>query len=401
MTECSFIVVIMKMQEATKSVPSRILICFGTRPELIKFAPMIKALQQRGIGLVTVNTGQHTDLLQPLLELFHIRPDYNLEAMVAGQSLNALGSRLLASLDPILEKEAPDLVLVQGDTASAVMGSMAAFNRKIPVGHLEAGLRSGNPFSPFPEEMNRRLVGQIATHHYAATARNQRTLLSEGVTPEAIHLVGNTVVDALRQTLAGARPSKNVELMQQWAAGKRLVLVTTHRRENFGETMSLHLRALREFIESQPDLCMVFPVHPNPNVRAAVAAELEQHPRIRLTDPMGYCDFIHLLSHAWLIVSDSGGIQEEATALGKPMIVLRENTERPEAVECGVARLVGESPERLRDMLSAALVDNVWHANASQSRDVFGDGFAAERICDLLLGRKTVSAYPVALPLAA
>jgi UDP-N-acetylglucosamine 2-epimerase (non-hydrolysing) len=391
----------MELTSGFASKPSKVLVCLGTRPELIKFAPMIKALENRGIELSTVNTGQHTDLLQPLFELFSIRPQHNLEAMVAGQSLNALGSRLLDRLDPVLEAEKPDLVLVQGDTSSAVMGSIAAFNRRIPVGHLEAGLRSGNPLSPFPEEMNRRLVGQIAAYHFAATERNRRTLLEEGVASNSIHLVGNTVVDALRQTLQNTRPGKTVELMQQWAAGKRLVIVTTHRRENFGETMSLHLRALREFIESEPDLCMVFPVHPNPNVRAAVGAELEHHPRIRLTDPMGYCDFVHLLSHAWLIVSDSGGIQEEATALGKPMIVLRENTERPEAVECGVARLVGESPERLHEMLRTALIDEVWHASASRSRDVFGDGTTADRICDVLFGAQSKTTASHALPLAA
>lgn len=393
--------VIMDLFSEYNSNPPKVLICLGTRPELIKFAPMVRAIQERGASLVTVNTGQHTDLLLPLFELFGIKPQHNLESMVAGQSLNALGSRLLERLDPVLEAEKPDLVLVQGDTSSAVMGAIAAFNRRIPVGHLEAGLRSGNPLSPFPEEMNRRLVGQIASHHFAATERNRRTLLEEGVAAGSVHLVGNTVVDSLRQMLVKTRPGKNVELMQQWAAGKRLVIVTTHRRENFGETMSLHLRALREFIESEPDLCMVFPVHPNPNVRAAVAAELEHHPRIRLTDPMGYCDFAHLLSHAWLIVSDSGGIQEEATALGKPMIVLRENTERPEAVECGVARLVGESPERLRDMLRTSLIDEVWHASASRSRDVFGDGHTAGRICDVLFGPRSKIAAVRSLPLAA
>jgi UDP-N-acetylglucosamine 2-epimerase (non-hydrolysing) len=393
--------VIMKLASDFALKHSKVLLCLGTRPELIKFAPMIRALENRGIDLITVNTGQHTDLLTPLFEVFGIRPQHNLEAMVAGQSLNALGSRLLDRLDPVLEAEKPDLVLVQGDTSSAVMGSIAAFNRRIPVGHLEAGLRSGNPLSPFPEEMNRRLVGQIAAYHFAATERNRRTLLEEGVAADSIHLVGNTVVDALHQTLATTRPGKTVELMQQWAAGKRLVLVTTHRRENFGETMSQHLRALREFIEREPDLCMIFPVHPNPNVRAAVAAELDQHPRIRLVDPMGYCDFVHLLSHAWLIVSDSGGIQEESTALGKPMIVLRENTERPEAVECGVARLVGESPERLREMLSTALIDQVWHVNASCSSDVFGDGRTAERICDVLFGAQEKTAVMRSLPLAA
>lgn len=376
----------MKLVTSSDSRPSKVLVCLGTRPELIKFAPMIKALKNRGVDLVIVNTGQHSDLLEPLFELFDIRACYNLEAMKAGQSLNALGSRLLERLDPVLEKEKPDLLIVQGDTSTAVMGAMAAFNRRIPVGHLEAGLRSGNPHSPFPEEMNRRIVGQIAAYHFAATERNRRTLLDEGVPADTIHLVGNTVVDALRHTLLTKRPGKNVELMQQWTGGKRLVLVTTHRRENFGETMSQHLRALRDFIDREKDLCMIFPVHPNPNVRVAVATELGQHPRIRLTEPMGYCDFVHLLSQTWLIVSDSGGIQEEATALGKPMIVLRENTERPEAVECGVARLVGESPALLREMLRAALIDEVWHANANNSRDVFGDGQTAERVCDILFG---------------
>jgi UDP-N-acetylglucosamine 2-epimerase (non-hydrolysing) len=380
--------------------PSKVLVCFGTRPELIKFAPMIKALQNRGGRLVTVNTGQHTDLLQPLFDHFKIRPGYTLDALRPGQSLNLLSSRLLDQLDPVLDAEKPALVLVQGDTATAVMGAMAAFNRKIPVGHLEAGLRSGNPLSPFPEEMNRRLVGQIAAYHFAATERNRRTLLDEGVPADSIHLVGNTVVDALRQTLSSTKPGEMVAEMQQWAAGKRLVLVTTHRRENFGETMSLHLRALREFIESQPDLCMIFPVHPNPNVRAAVAAELDQHPRIRLTDPMGYRDFVHLLGDAWLIVSDSGGIQEEATALGKPMIVLRENTERPEAVECGVARLVGESPERLRDMLRTSLTDAAWFKDASRARDIFGDGTTGERITDILFGPRAI-AMPEPMRMAA
>ena len=211
----------MKLVDQSNPKPSKVLVCLGTRPELIKFAPMIKALENRGIDLVTVNTGQHTDLLHPLFELFNIRPKHNLEAMVAGQSLNALGSRLLERLDPVLEAEKPDLVIVQGDTSSAVMGSLAAFNRRIPVGHLEAGLRSGNPLSPFPEEMNRRLVGQIAAYHFAATERNRRTLLDEGVAADSIHLVGNTVVDALHQTLKTTRPGKTVELMQQWAAGRR------------------------------------------------------------------------------------------------------------------------------------------------------------------------------------
>lgn len=363
---------------------TRILFCLGTRPEMIKIAPLIHAVRAQGGQPILVNTGQHADLLAPLFDLFDCQPDHDLEAMTPGQPLNALVGKILDRLDPILEREQPDYVIVQGDTASAVAGALAGFNRKIPVGHVEAGLRSGNPNSPFPEEMNRRLVSQIATLHFAATEHNQATLLAEGIPAEAIHITGNTVVDALFQTLARTQPGAAIAALREQVKGRKLILLTTHRRENFGDTMRTHLRALRRFAEAHPDLCIVFPVHPNPAVREAAVQELMGCDQIILTAPMGYADFVHLLADAWLLVSDSGGIQEEAASLGKPILVLRENTERPEGVTAGVARLVGESAHDLAPLLEAAVNDSAWFAHASQVTRTFGDGTAARQIAAIL-----------------
>jgi UDP-N-acetylglucosamine 2-epimerase (non-hydrolysing) len=364
---------------------TRILFCLGTRPEMIKIAPLIQAVRAQGGHPILVNTGQHADLLAPLFELFACPPDYDLEAMSAGQPLNVLVGKILERLDPILEREQPDYVIVQGDTASAVAGALAGFNRKIPVGHVEAGLRSGNPTSPFPEEMNRRLVSQIATLHFAATAHNEATLLAEGIAEAAIHVTGNTVVDALFQTLASRQPGPEMVALRERIRGRKTILLTTHRRENFGDTMRTHLRTLRRFAEAHPDLCIVFPVHPNPAVREAAVQELMGCDQIMLTAPMGYADFVHLLAEAWLLVSDSGGIQEEAASLGKPILVLRENTERPEGVSAGVARLVGERADDLAPLLEAAVKDSAWFAHARQVTRTFGDGTAAQRIATILL----------------
>jgi UDP-N-acetylglucosamine 2-epimerase (non-hydrolysing) len=281
-------------------------------------------------------------------------------------------------------------VLVQGDTATALAGAVAAFNRKIPVGPVEAGLRSGNAMSPFPEEMNRRLVSQIASIHFAATLRNRATLLKEGVPDAQIRVTGNTVVDALQWTLANTTPGDEIAALQERIGDRRVVLLTTHRRENFGDTMRTHLRALRSFVEAHPDLCVVFPVHPNPAVKEAAAVELMGCDQVILTAPMGYADFVHLLSQAWLIVSDSGGIQEEAASLGKPILVLRENTERPEGVEVGVARLVGEKANDLAALLAASVADTEWFETASVAQKVYGDGHASEHILAALIGTPNV-----------
>ena len=382
--------------------PSKILVCLGTCSELIKFAPVIKVLEKRGVDLVVVNLGRREGLLRPLFERLDIRVQHHLETTRFGQSVNVLGSRLLDRLNSVLESEKPDLVLVQGDTVSAGLASLAADNRGIPVGHLDAAQAIGNPLSPQTEEMHRlSRVGRVAACHFVVTESDRRTLLDEGCAADSIHVVGNTAVDALRQTLASKRPGKRVELLQQWAAGRRLVILSTHGHENFGETMSPHLRALREFIEGQPDLCLIFPVHKNSAVRAAAAAELDGHQRIRMIDPLEYFDFAQLLSGAWLIVSDAGDIQEEVTTLGIPMIVLRESSECAETAACGGARFVGGYPKRLREMLQAALIDEVWRASASRTRAMSGDGHAAERICDLLLGARNTRFASQPLRLAA
>lgn len=369
----------------SNAAPKRLLFVLGTRPEMIKVAPLILEARRQGAEAILVNSGQHADLLTPLFDLFGVFPAHDLEAMVAGQPLNRLLSRVIERLDPVLEQVQPDYVLVQGDTATALGGAQAAFHRKIPVGHIEAGLRSGNPLSPFPEEMNRRLVSQLATLHFAATERNRTALLAEGIAESQILVTGNTVVDALHHTLAKSQPGAEITALRQQIAGRKVVLLTTHRRENFGDTMRTHLRLLRRFAEARPDLCVVFPVHPNPAVKEAAAQELGGCDQIIITTPMGYADFVHLLSDAWLIVSDSGGIQEEAASLGKPILVLRENTERPEGVAVGVARLVGERASDLESLLSEAVADTAWFEHAAQAEKVFGDGQASGRIITRLM----------------
>lgn len=364
---------------------ARLLFCLGTRPEMIKMAPLILAARAQGAHAILVNSGQHADLLAPLFDLFGIRPDHDLEVMAPNQPLNTLTAKIIERLDAILVSEQPDHVIVQGDTATAMAGALAAFNRKIPVAHVEAGLRSGNALSPFPEEMNRRVVGRLASVHFAATDYNRQTLLAEGVPDEAIHVTGNTVVDALFQTLRSTPPGAELAALRERIQGRKMILLTTHRRENFGDTMRAHLRGLRQFAEARPELCIVFPVHPNPAVREAAVQELMGCDQVILTTPMGYADFIHLLSDAWLIVSDSGGIQEEAASLGKPILVLRENTERPEGVHAGVARLAGERGHELTRLLEEAVEDPAWFEQARQAGKVYGDGRAAERIARVLL----------------
>lgn len=370
------------MIKVINSTPSKVLVCLGTSQELVRFAPVIKALEKRGVSMATVSLGQRDETLKPLFELFGLRVQHQLETMSYGQQADVLGSRQLDRLDAVLAVEKPDLVLVQGDHESAVLGSLAAFNRGIPVGHLEAG----NPQSPWQDGMYRRLVGRIVGCHFASSEGSRRLLMDEGSAADAIYVVGNTAVDALHQTLASKRPGKTVELMQRWVAGRRLVFVSKFGGEASGDELVSSLRTLREFIELQPDLCMVFPLHTNPEVRAVVTAELDCHPRIRLMDPLDYGDTIHLLSGAWLAVSDAGGFQEEAAALGVPMLVMHEGDACPQAVECGVVRHAGVSPDHLREMLQSALKDGAWHVSASRARDAFGDGHAAARICDLLLG---------------
>jgi UDP-N-acetylglucosamine 2-epimerase (non-hydrolysing) len=363
----------------------RVLTLFGTRPEVIKLAPVIRALEEDGaFAAFNVASGQHTDLLYPFAERFGVGIHADLRVMEPGQTPSGVCSRVLTLLDPILVEERPEAVLVQGDTTTALAGALAAFHRKIPVGHVEAGLRSGDPLSPFPEEMNRRLITRLATFHFAATEDNRETLLREGVEEEGIFVTGNPVVDALHGVLASSSAGPDVAALLDRTEGMRRIVLTTHRRESFGETMSGNLRVLRRFVEEHPDVALLFPVHPNPVVRETTRSILSGHPRIHLIAPLGYEDFVLLLSSAWLLVSDSGGVQEEAPTLGKPLLVLRENTERPEALRSGVARLVGGEPERLAAMLDEAARPGSWAEQVSGTANPFGAGDSGRRIARIL-----------------
>jgi UDP-N-acetylglucosamine 2-epimerase (non-hydrolysing) len=364
----------------------KVLTLFGTRPEVIKLAPVIRELEARPHVFETLNvaSGQHTTLLYPFLRLFGLRVDHDLQVMEPGQHPSGVGARVLTTFDPILVRETPDLVLVQGDTTTAMAGALAAFHRHVPVGHVEAGLRSGTSDSPFPEEMNRTLITRLASYHFAATRRNQDTLLEEGVSEDRIFVTGNPVVDALEAILAQTEMTERVQQLLDGTSGLRRIVLTTHRRESFGEFMTENLQALARFVTRHPDVTLLFPVHPNPVVTETARKVLSGVPRIHLFEPLSYEEFLLVLSHAWLIVSDSGGVQEEAPSLGKPLLIIRENTERPEAVECGVGKLVGSSSRRLSELLEEAYAPGSWAERVARISNPFGQGDAAKRIVDII-----------------
>jgi UDP-N-acetylglucosamine 2-epimerase (non-hydrolysing) len=361
----------------------RFLTILGTRPEAIKLAPVILELQKhldRVESLVCV-TGQHREMLDDVLKWFQIEPDYDLNLMHPNQSLAEYSSRSLIAVDKILKRVKPDVVLVQGDTTTVMMSALAAFYERIPVGHVEAGLRTRDRYAPFPEEINRRLTGVLATYHFAPTERAAAALRHEHVPEDHIFITGNTVVDALRMTLR--RPiDLHLSLKNE---NSRLILVTAHRRESFGLPIESLCLALRDIVHRNADVEIVFPVHLNPNVRRPVWRILGEEPRIHLLDPLPYGHFVHLMARCYLILTDSGGIQEEAPVLGKPTLVMREVTERPEAIETGVTRLVGTSRARIVMETERLLHDPIAYANMAQTGSPFGDGRAAQRIVDILL----------------
>lgn len=365
----------------------KVAIVFGTRPEAIKLAPVFHTLRDRGAETLLINTGQHRELLTPVLELFGLASQHRLDAMVAGQSLHELTGALATSLGSIVSRDRPDYLIVQGDTTSAYAGALAAFYERIPVGHVEAGLRTGERYSPFPEEANRRLVSVLATHHFAPTAGAAENLRREAVQESDIMVTGNTVIDALRW-VNETRGGELVEVLADLGIGQRrpYILMTTHRRENLGERMLEALLTVRDFLREHPDVDLVLPMHRNPGARNAVLEILEGEPNARLIEAQGYLQFVGLMKHCAFIVTDSGGIQEEAPYFGRRTIVLRDSTERPEAVESGVAKLVGTSRERV----GAALRD-AWDEvkdDPSAARPLsnpFGDGHAATRIVDRIL----------------
>lgn len=370
------------IDSSTKS-KQRLMVVFGTRPEAIKLAPVIHELKRK-YETIVVCTNQHIDLLNPLLRLLEIYPNYNLRIMTNDQTPHQVCSKILQKLDKIMAKEKPDLALVQGDTTTTLAGSLAAFYHRIPVGHIEAGLRSGNVYSPFPEEMNRQLVSKIATFHFAATNGNRDNLLMEGIQSERIFVTGNPIVDALKTFIKIPTDNKTLRKLIDKTKDKKRILLTTHRRENFGELMYEYLSILRDFIATNKNTCLFFPVHLNPNVKKSAQTLLSGHERIYLLEPLNYVDFINLMRASWLVVSDSGGVQEEAPTLGKPLLIIRENTERPETIKAGVAKLVGKDPQNLRKMLEENLAVDTWVKSVKEISNPFGDGKAARKILKVI-----------------
>lgn len=370
------------------SHPARILVVFGTRPEAIKLFPVVDALARTdGLAVRTCVTAQHRGLLDQVLGIAGIVPDIDLDLMEPGQSLDRLTARLLTGLGDVLDAERPDRVIVQGDTTTAMAGALAAYYRKIPVGHVEAGLRSGDIYRPWPEEVNRRIVTPIADQHFAPTETAAAALRRENVDPATIHVTGNTVIDALHATRAklDADPSlgSGLDGIAARFAGKRIILVTTHRRENFGDGMEGIARALAR-IAQRDDVAILFPIHPNPNVVTVMDALLGERGNIARIDPLDYPHFIRALGMAEIVLSDSGGVQEEAPALGKPVLVMRDTTERPEGVAAGTARLIGTSENRIVSEIFTLLDDKqAWSAMA-RAHNPFGDGHASARIARIV-----------------
>ena len=377
----------------------KILIVFGTRPEAIKMAPVVNRLRLcAGVEVFVCVSAQHRQMLDQVLELFDIQADFDLNLMVPNQTLAGLTARVLTGVDEVLESLQPDLVLVHGDTSTAFAASLACFYKKIPVAHVEAGLRSGDIHSPWPEELNRRIVGQTASLHFAPTTFAKSNLLKEGVAPTAVWVTGNTVIDALfdivkRISADSALQAKLAQAMP-WLddTKRRLILVTGHRRENFGEGIEGVCRALRT-LALDPDVMIVYPVHPNPNVMEPVHRLLGSVANVHLVEPMEYLPFVFLMSKAYFIITDSGGIQEEAPSLGKPVLVMRDTTERPEAVAAGTVRIVGSSEARILEEARRLLSDPAHYARMATAHNPYGDGHAAERIVKVIEGQGLVHEF--------
>lgn len=367
----------------------KVLVTFGTRPEAIKMAPVIEALSRSGdLRCEVCVTAQQREMLDQVLALFGISPDYDLDLMTANQSLSDITARVIQGLEPVLEASRPDLVLVHGDTTTTFAASVAAFYRKITVGHVEAGLRTHDIYSPWPEEINRQLTSRIARLHFAPTRLSRENLLAEGVAPETIFVTGNTVIDALLQVVEKIRqdPALEQELAAKFAfldSDRKLILVTGHRRENFGQGFRNICEALAA-LSADPGVEIVYPVHLNPNVRGPVHESLSGLGNVHLVEPLEYLPFVYLMNRAYLILTDSGGIQEEAPSLGKPVLVMRDTTERPEAVEKGTVRLVGTDKSRIvRE--ARALIDNQKEYDAmARALNPYGDGLAAGRIVETI-----------------
>jgi UDP-N-acetylglucosamine 2-epimerase len=370
----------------------KVMVVIGTRPEAIKLAPVVLELKRHPAHFETqiCVTGQHREMLDQMLRVFGLRPDCDLGVMKAGQDLAGVTSACLTGLDVVLQREHPDLVLVQGDTTTTLAASLAAYYRRIPVGHIEAGLRTGKKFDPFPEEVNRRITTHISDFHFAPTDVARDNLLREGVNPEDISVTGNTVIDAL--ILTKARLAKEPSLaVDSWGSvdGSRIILVTAHRRESFGAPFRRICEAVRAIAERRRDVVVIYPVHLNPNVQAPVREILDGVPNVRLIAPLDYVSFVACMQRAHILLTDSGGIQEEGPSLGKPVLVMREVSERPEAIAAGTALLVGTDPEAIVSTVSSLLDDPERYRRMTDCPNPYGDGHASERIVQFLISRVT------------
>ncbi len=365
----------------------KVAVVFGTRPEAIKMAPIVKELERRSIENVVIVTAQHRELLDQKLELFGITPHYDLDIMQANQDLFYVTSSVINEIKPILMKEKPDIILVQGDTTTTFAASLAALYLKIPVGHVEAGLRTWNKYNPYPEEMNRQLTTRITEFHFAPTAWAKKNLLAEGISEANIFVTGNTVIDALLMIVDPNYQFRESVLNAIDYANRRVMLLTSHRRENFGEPMRQIFSACKYLVEQNTDVELIYPVHPNPNVQKMAYEILNNIPRVHLIEPLDYRPFVQLMNKCYLILTDSGGVQEEAPTLGKPVLVLRTTTERPEAIEVGTARLVGTDYETIVKEAQRLLSDEAAYREMSTKANPYGDGKSAGRIVDIIYKR--------------
>ncbi len=363
----------------------KVMTVFGTRPEAIKMAPLVKELENtEEIESIVCVTAQHREMLDQVLEIFQIQPDYDLDIMESRQTLSTITTKALNGLDEVLEEAQPDIVLVHGDTSTTFAGALAAFYHKIPVGHVEAGLRTYDKYSPFPEEMNRKLTGAIATMHFAPTCKNQENLFREGIT-EGVFITGNTVIDAIRMTVKPDYVFRKEVLNTLDFANKKVILVTAHRRENYGEPMENIMSAIAQIVENFPQAEVVYPVHLSPYVREIAAKYLAGNSRIHLIDPLSVDEMHNLMDRCYMLMTDSGGLQEEAPSLGKPVLVLRRETERPEAVEAGTVKLAGVEKDEIYRQAAQLLEDPVAYEKMAKAVNPYGDGQTSRRIVQAIL----------------
>ena len=360
----------------------KVMTVFGTRPEAIKMAPLVKELKSRDeIECVVCVTAQHRQMLDQVMNTFDIKPDYDLNIMQQGQTLSGITSKALIGLEKVIQKEQPNIVLVHGDTTTTLSGALAAYYSHVDVGHVEAGLRTWDKYSPFPEEMNRQMVGEIADMHFAPTENSKESLLKEGKNPKKIYVTGNTAIDALSTTVKSEYKNDILD----WVGKDRLILITAHRRENLGEPMRGMFKAIKRVVDEFDDVKAVYPVHLNPKVREVASEVLGNDDRIRLIDPLEVVDFHNFIAKSYLILTDSGGIQEEAPSLGKPVLVLRNTTERPEGIAAGTLKLAGTEEENIYKLTKELLTNQEEYNRMSKASNPYGDGKASKRIADAII----------------